>query len=214
MTLPPPPPHRPAPAQLGGEHDLRARILDAAVDLFADKGYGRTSMREVAQAAGCTKPALYYHYESKEQLFRAAVERCMVGLEPILAQVDLVQGSVRDRLVVLARGVFERLRSDPAPMRLMLVMQTRPDQAQPDFDFARYHQENQALLHELIAEGVRTGEIREDVDLEDAALALTGALHSRAFLALKGVPSPDDVPDRIVDLLFRGITADRSLLRG
>lgn len=209
MTLPPPP--LPSSAV---EPELRARILEVAVELFADKGYGRTSMREVAAAAGCTKPALYYHFESKEQLFRATIERCLVGLEPILAQVDLVSGSVRDRLVVLARGVFERLRSDPAPMRLMLVMQTRPDQAQPDFDFARYHQENQALLHALFEEGVRTGEIRPDVDLEDAALALTGALHSRAFLALKGVPAPADTPDRIVDLLFRGIAAGSPPPRG
>jgi AcrR family transcriptional regulator len=209
VTLPPPP--LPTSAV---EPELRARILEVAVELFADKGYGRTSMREVAAAAGCTKPALYYHFESKEQLFRATIERCLVGLEPILAQVDLVSGSVRDRLVVLARGVFERLRSDPAPMRLMLVMQTRPDQAQPDFDFARYHQENQALLHALFEEGVRTGEIRPDVDLEDAAMALTGALHSRAFLALKGVPAPADTPDRIVDLLFRGIAAGSPPPRG
>lgn len=209
MTLPPAP-----PPSSTAEPELRARILAVAVELFADKGYGRTSMREVAQAAGCTKPALYYHFESKEQLFRSTIERCLVGLEPILAQVDLVSGTVRDRLVVLARGVFERLRSDPAPMRLMLVMQTRPDQAQPDFDFARYHQENQALLHALFEEGVRTGEIRPDVDLEDAALALTGALHSRAFLALKGVPAPPDTPDRIVDLLFRGIAAGSPPPRG
>lgn len=201
---PPPPPPPPADAPQG-EGDLRERILVVATEQFADSGYGRTSMREVALAAGCTKPALYYHFGSKEDLFRACVQRCVIGLEPLLAEVAATEGTVRDRIVAFAQALFQRLRSEPVQMRLMLVMQTRPDRAQPDFDFAGYHERNQALIAALFAEGVGTGEIRPDVDLSEATLALMGALHSRAFLALKGVPSPPDAPARIVDLLFHGI---------
>lgn len=162
-------------------------------------------MREVALAAGCTKPALYYHFGSKEDLFRASVEQCLNGLLPLVAQISTLQGTVRDRVVALAQGIFQALHSDPDSMRMMLVMQTLPDQGQPDIDFARYHQRNQALIRSLFAEGVATGEVRADVDLDDAALALMGAVHSRAFLALKGLPGAPDGPSRIVDLLFRGI---------
>lgn len=185
--------------------DLRERILAEATSLFADGGYSRTSMRQVAEAAGCTKPALYYHFGSKEELFRAAVGACLSGLQPILAQVGQVRGSTRDRLLAFARGMFESLRSNPTPMRLMLAMQTRPDHSQPDIDFAAYHERNHSLLREVFRTGIDSGEIRRDVDLDTAITALTGALHARAFLALKGVPTPPDTAERVVDLLFRGI---------
>ncbi len=49
----------------------RDRILDAALALFAEKGYEATSMREIAEQLGMTKPALYYHFDSKEDIVRA-----------------------------------------------------------------------------------------------------------------------------------------------
>ena len=61
----------------------RERILDAALTLFADKGYEATSMREIAAQLGITKAALYYHFDSKGDIVRAMladVERQVTGL--------------------------------------------------------------------------------------------------------------------------------------
>ena len=49
----------------------RERILDVALELFSEKGYDATSMREIAERLGITKPALYYHFDSKEDIVRA-----------------------------------------------------------------------------------------------------------------------------------------------
>jgi len=49
----------------------RERILDAALTLFAQKGYEATSMREISQQLGITKAALYYHFDSKADIVRA-----------------------------------------------------------------------------------------------------------------------------------------------
>jgi AcrR family transcriptional regulator len=49
----------------------RERILDAALALFAERGYEATSMREIAEQLGITKPALYYHFDSKADIVRA-----------------------------------------------------------------------------------------------------------------------------------------------
>src|SRR4051794_37391411 len=49
----------------------RDRILDVALDLFTAKGYDATSMREIAEQLDITKPALYYHFDSKEDIVRA-----------------------------------------------------------------------------------------------------------------------------------------------
>jgi AcrR family transcriptional regulator len=61
----------------------RERILDAALTLFAEKGYEATSMREIAAQLGITKAALYYHFDSKADIVRAMladVERQVTGL--------------------------------------------------------------------------------------------------------------------------------------
>ncbi|HXF51628.1 MAG TPA: helix-turn-helix domain-containing protein [Dehalococcoidia bacterium] len=55
---------------------LRDRILQAALGMFALKGFDDTSMEDIALAIGCSKGGLYYHFRDKEQLFASVVERC------------------------------------------------------------------------------------------------------------------------------------------
>ncbi len=52
----------------------RQRILDVATDLFIDKGYEGTSLREIAERVGVTKAALYYHFASKAEIVAALLE--------------------------------------------------------------------------------------------------------------------------------------------
>ena len=49
----------------------RERILDVALELFGAQGYDGTSLRQIAEQLGVTKAALYYHFESKEDILRA-----------------------------------------------------------------------------------------------------------------------------------------------
>ena len=51
--------------------DTRQRILDVAAELFAEQGYDGTSLREIAERIGVTKAALYYHFQSKDQILQA-----------------------------------------------------------------------------------------------------------------------------------------------
>jgi AcrR family transcriptional regulator len=58
------------------EHSAESRqaLLDSAIELFADKGYAATSLDEIAEVARLTKGALYWHFGSKQALFRAVIE--------------------------------------------------------------------------------------------------------------------------------------------
>lgn len=55
--------------------DTRNRILDAAEDVFSEKGYSQTSLNEIAQAVGMTRGAIYWHFKDKGDLFCAMCER-------------------------------------------------------------------------------------------------------------------------------------------
>jgi AcrR family transcriptional regulator len=65
---------RPAGDQSGVDQAVastRERILDVALDLFTDQGFDGTSMREIAERLGISKPAIYYHFASKEEILMA-----------------------------------------------------------------------------------------------------------------------------------------------
>ncbi len=60
------------PPEPGGDQTgTRQRILDVALDLFVEQGYEKTSLREIAERVGVTKAALYYHFESKDDILLA-----------------------------------------------------------------------------------------------------------------------------------------------
>jgi AcrR family transcriptional regulator len=63
----------------------RKRILDAALALFAEKGYEATSMREIAEQLGITKPALYYHFDSKEDIVRSLLADIEAKVDELVA---------------------------------------------------------------------------------------------------------------------------------
>ena len=67
-TRRPPTPPRPAAAR---QADTRQRILDVALDLFTEQGFDGTSLREIAERLSVTKAALYYHFESKDDILLA-----------------------------------------------------------------------------------------------------------------------------------------------
>jgi AcrR family transcriptional regulator len=71
----------------------RERILAAALDLFADRSYEGATTREIAQRAGVSQPSLNYHFRSKDELWRAAVDGLFARLvEALRARLDGLRG--------------------------------------------------------------------------------------------------------------------------
>lgn len=76
---------RAALERLSGEGDLKARLLLSALSHFAAKGYDGVQVKEVAEEAGVSKPTLYYHFGSKEGLFR---QLCLVSLASMAVRIQ------------------------------------------------------------------------------------------------------------------------------
>jgi AcrR family transcriptional regulator len=67
--------------------DTRARIQQAALELFAVRGVQQTSLRDIAERLGVTKPALYYHFASREDLLNSLVEPMIADFEAYAAEL-------------------------------------------------------------------------------------------------------------------------------
>src|SRR5437879_5527040 len=64
--------------------DTRARILDAALDVFSEHGFEGSSLQQIADRLDLTKAALYYYFRSKDELLEALVEPAITGIDEIL----------------------------------------------------------------------------------------------------------------------------------
>ncbi|WP_029462626.1 TetR family transcriptional regulator [Serpentinimonas barnesii] len=77
------------PRQTKAEAELtRQRLLDAAELLFLERGVSRTSLHDIAAAAGATRGAIYWHFQDKADLFNAMMERATLPLEQAFAALD------------------------------------------------------------------------------------------------------------------------------
>ncbi|MGW4464928.1 TetR/AcrR family transcriptional regulator [Micromonospora sp. NBC_01796] len=72
----------PSPGDAG---QVRAHIQRIALGLFIEKGYDKTSLREIAEQLGVTKAALYYHFPTKEDIVSSLVEKRIAAVEELIA---------------------------------------------------------------------------------------------------------------------------------
>ena len=75
--------------------DTKQRIQDAARELFAEQGVQRTSLQDIADKLGITKPALYYHFSSREDLVRSIVLPLVDGFEAFVVAQEATAASPR-----------------------------------------------------------------------------------------------------------------------
>ena len=135
------------------------RILLSSLQLFSTKGYDATSVREICEAAGITKPTLYHFFGSKEGVYRALVEgvltRFAADVDRLLAQ----PGTVRDRLRAIARVYFERAVAQPDLVRFIFGLVHNPPSSAPDVSIPAFYTSLVARVAEAVDEGVARGEL-------------------------------------------------------
>lgn len=187
--------------------DTRGAILEAAAHLFAEQGYGATSVRQVVEAAGCKKPTLYYHFENKERLFLELIDSSVEELGRIV-EVELHgDGSVRERLARALHAYLAHVQAHPTRLRLLMTAERHPEQGQPFYDFDAFRQKHVVFITGIFAEGVRNGELRNGLPLEESVLALFGIVDHRLVLFLHGRPLPPNFAEQVLDLFFHGVAA-------
>ncbi|MDB4934703.1 MAG: Transcriptional regulator, TetR family [Labilithrix sp.] len=138
-SAPPPADSRPAPrsrrrgATSGYKksEDSRRQVLDAAIKTLAERGLAATSIQDIADAAGLSKGAVHYHFESKDELLERVLDRCCESIEARVLAVFEEPGSPMDRV---RRAIFEMwaVRRDGIPeMRVLGELHTLSRQNAP-----------------------------------------------------------------------------------
>ncbi|NEW69242.1 TetR/AcrR family transcriptional regulator [Streptomyces rhizosphaericus] len=115
----------------GRRTDTRQRIHQVALDVFSERGYEKATLREIAERLEVTRPALYYHYKSKEDILASIHRDLASSIDDIIDWACSRPADLRTRREVLHR--------------LSALM------AGPWGQFTRFAQENEAAMRDLAA---------------------------------------------------------------
>lgn len=189
-------------------------LLDAAFRVFATRGYRATRLEEVAEEAGLTKGAIYYHFEGKEDLLRQAVQhRHARVFAEIQGELETLHAPASVKIRHVLRRLWQHL-LEPAWGHAFRLMLGEVGLEFPAL-FRMWVEEGPiqgwSTVRDLIQSGMEAGEFRPDVDPEvSARIIVSGLMLQMALQVHSGAAdlAPCDV-DRILDsgmdTLFRGL---------
>ncbi len=147
-----------------GGSERRAELVQLAADMFADRGFKATTVRDIAEAAGMLSGSLYHHFDSKESIMDELLRAYIDALLPEYRRIVEEGGTAREMLTELVSTAFASFeRHRPA----ILVWQSEGLHLRevPRFAFvAGAEAETEQLWTQVIRRGIRSGEFRKGLD--------------------------------------------------
>ena len=184
---------------------VRERLLAGATQLFNQKGYNGTTVREIVASAGVTKPVLYYYFRNKEGIYLELIRGAFAKFGAILDETRKERGNAIERLLRFSDRLFALFMENIKIARIMYSIYYGPPQGAPFFDFDAYHLSLQEAIRLLIKEGIRQGELAKG-NLDDRMWIVLGAINIALEVQLS---HPERAIDRkgfarILNLILRG----------
>ena len=193
-----------AAAQAGGVH---ARILDAAVGLFAERGFDATSVQEVVERAAVTKGALYHYFRSKDDLlyeiYHGLISQQLADLDRILAADPPPAEAIREIIASLVETTTAR-RAEAAIFAREMHRLEEGRMAALRAERRRYHES----FRDVVAQGQRAGVFGTVASAETVTLIVFGLVNQLPqWYRPDGPKSPRQLADEIADFVLAGLAA-------
>ncbi len=188
----------------------REELLAIAADLFAQRGFKNTTVRDIADAAGILSGSLYHHFDSKESMVDEILSSFQVEL---FARYDEILGSdldVRAKVDAVVRASFEAIDQHHAEVAIF----QNDSSYLMEFERFGYLREHNTRFRRmwlgLLREGVESGALRPDVDAE----LVFRFIRDTVWVAVRwyrpgGELSAEEVADQYLSILLDGIAARR-----
>ncbi|NBM17398.1 TetR family transcriptional regulator [Streptomyces sp. GC420] len=189
----------------GGRAPVPQRLLAAATRLFAERGYDKTSVQEIVEAAGVTKGALYHYFGSKDDLLHEIYGRVLRLQQERLDAIARSDAPVEKRLREAAADVvvtsIENL--DDATIFMRSIHQLSPEKdKQVRAERRRYHEKFRALVEEGQKAGVFSTATPADLVVD---YHFGSVHHLSSWYRPDGPLTPEQIADHLADLLLRAL---------
>jgi AcrR family transcriptional regulator len=190
-------------------------LLDAALDLFVEKGFAATRSEEVAKAAGVSKGTLYLYFPSKEELLKAVIQHFLGSeIEAGVQEAAAADGPIAPAMAQLLVTWWTRIYEGPASGVFKLVItEVRNFPEIGDFWVERVVQPGHEIVSGLLRRGIERGEF-QPVDIDSAVHSILMPMillcvHKHSFAACGIGKEMDIVPVQFMHahlrLIFAGL---------
>jgi AcrR family transcriptional regulator len=202
---------------VGKRSRARARILDAAAEAFMRRGFGSTTIDDIADQVGATKGLIYYHFRSKFDVFLAVYEEGMRRVREGVEAHATGPGTGRDRLVAMSRAHLLNLMTDLAyhhavhqGVRAQESTELKIRQRDALGALNELRRDYELLFRQVVSEGIQDGSLR-DLDPTLSTRTLLSSLNAVDiwFRRVEGQTGAEleRLADQVVDVLVGGLTA-------
>jgi TetR/AcrR family transcriptional regulator, fatty acid metabolism regulator protein len=188
--------------------DKRRQILDAAVRVFARRGYHGSRVGDIAEEAGVAHGLLYHYFASKEEVLRTVFSENWGELLARFRAVEEADEPATEKLEGLAKILLRTWRNDPDLVTVMVREVARSAHLQTQVLEVR---EAFAILQRVIEQGQREGSFRVDLDPRFASWIVYGGLEEvLTGWVLGGLPDGEDdvatAERTAVEIALRGLS--------
>jgi AcrR family transcriptional regulator len=192
-------------------YDLES-VLEAAVEVFNERGYDGASMEDLSKRLGIAKSAIYHHVSGKEELLRMALDRALDGWSEAAEQARALDAPAIVRLEMLVRGTVVVLESRLPYVTLLLRVRGNTDVERAALARRRSFD---LVVASLVEEAERDGDVRADVDPKVTARLVSGLINSIVEWYRPGSRQARQIPlaDAVCAIAFDGLRV-RSNARG
>jgi len=160
----------------------RQQVLEAAMRALAERGYARTSVSDIASAAGMSKGAVHYHFESKDDLIAQVLERCAVAMRDRVRDAWDAPGQPHERVRRALREMREARRTGSPELRVLADLM-----AQGIYDeklrgaISQMFVQNREEVHRHLARGFEELGLKPRVPIEVIPRLVLGMLDGLAL---------------------------------
>ncbi|MSO32069.1 MAG: TetR/AcrR family transcriptional regulator [Ilumatobacteraceae bacterium] len=182
--------------------ERREQLLSVALDVFAGEGYHQTSMNQIAEAAGITKPVLYQHFASKRELYLALIEEAGGRLLHIITAPSITETSGRRRVELGFLAYFQWVYDDHDSFQLLFGGGSRRD-AEFSEAAGKFQSRVADAIEPLITADIDTEHRRT---LAHAIVGLAEGV-SRRLIRLGNDFDPELIARQVSELAWAGLRA-------
>ncbi|MEY8875592.1 MAG: TetR family transcriptional regulator [Leptothrix sp. (in: b-proteobacteria)] len=195
----------------------RELLLDTAEQIFLQQGVARSSLHQIAAAAGLTRGAIYWHFKDKADLFSAMMDRVILPCEQAACGAGEAPGSdALAELRALARMPLQSLRDDERTRRVFRIAIHQTEYSDELAPVRERHQQSVAgyigTMEVLLRRAQAAGQVAPGIDAHAAALglfALIDGLLGHATLTDDALPVLD-AGDVAIDIYLAGLRAGQA----
>jgi TetR/AcrR family transcriptional regulator, cholesterol catabolism regulator len=182
----------------------RDDILDAAAQVFRQKGYHGASMSDIAGALDVQKASLYHHVESKQEILLALLERALAMLTEHISTISAQNISPDQKLRLMIREYLTGL-ADNADLTSVLLFEHRSLDKISHASHVPFRDKFEKLWRDVLDEGI----VKKTFDLKDTGLAtraIMGTLNwTLTWYRPEGDKSIEQIADEYSDFILKGM---------